>query len=185
MRYLIILLLISFSGLAQKKPDFLTQTNEKWVDSVFNTLTLEDKVGQILMPRGNFSARGYEPEKLKEWVRDYKLGGLVFFAGYPTVQAQITNELQRISKVPLMIGVDMEWGLAMRLDSTVRFPFQMALGAMQGGDDLLYRMGVEVGRQSKRMGIHVNYAPVVDINNNPKNPDQFPFFRGRQDQRSQ
>jgi len=170
MRYLIVLLLISFSGLAQKKPDFLIQTNEKWVDSVFNTLTLDDKVGQILMPRGNFSARGYEPEKLKEWVRDYKLGGLVFFAGQPTVQAQITNELQAISKVPLMIGVDMEWGLAMRLDSTVRFPFQMALGAMQGGDDLLYRMGMEVGKQSKRMGIHVNYAPVVDINNNPKNP---------------
>ena len=170
MRYLVILLLISFSGFAQKKPDFLTQTNEKWVDSVFNTLTLDEKVGQVLMPRGNFSGRGYEPEKLKEWIRDYKLGGLVFFAGQPTMQAQITNELQRISKVPLMIGVDMEWGLAMRLDSTVRFPFQMALGAMQGSDDLLYRMGVEVGRQSKRMGIHVNYAPVVDINNNPKNP---------------
>ena len=126
MRYLVILLLISFSGFAQKKPDFLTQTNEKWVDSVFNTLTLDEKVGQVLMPRGNFSGRGYEPEKLKEWIRDYKLGGLVFFAGQPTMQAQITNELQRISKVPLMIGVDMEWGLAMRLDSTVRFPFQMA-----------------------------------------------------------
>ncbi len=170
MRYLIVLLLVSFAGFSQKKPDFLIQTNEKWVDSVFNTLTLDDKVGQVLMPRGNYSGRGYEPEKLKEWVRDYKLGGLVFFAGQPTVQAQITNELQKIARVPLLIGVDMEWGLAMRLDSTVRFPFQMTLGAMQGGDDLLYRMGVEVGRQSKRMGIHVNYAPVVDINNNPKNP---------------
>jgi len=170
MRYLIVLLLVSFAGFSQKKPDFLVQTNEKWVDSVFNTLTLDDKVGQVLMPRGNFSGKGYEPEKLKEWVRNYKLGGVVFFAGQPTVQAQITNELQSISKVPLMIGVDMEWGLAMRLDSTVRFPFQMTLGAMQGGDDLLYRMGVEVGRQSRRMGIHINYAPVVDINNNPKNP---------------
>jgi beta-N-acetylhexosaminidase len=172
MRKLIILALtaVSFSGFSQKKPDFLTQTNEKWVDSVFNTLTIDDKVGQILMPRGNYSGKGYEPEKLKGWVRDYKLGGIVFFAGQPTVQAQIANELQSLSKVPMMVGVDMEWGLAMRLDSTVRFPFQMTLGAMQGGDDLLYRMGVEVGKQSKRMGIHVNYAPVVDINNNPKNP---------------
>ena len=172
MRYLFVLLLFLFAvaGFSQKKPDFLTQTNEKWVDSVFATLTLEDKVGQVLMPRGNFSGKGYEPEKLVEWVRDYKLGGLVFFAGQPTVQARITNELQKISKVPLMIGVDMEWGLAMRLDSTVRFPFQMALGAMQGGDDLIYRMGQEVGRQARRMGIHVNYAPVADINNNPKNP---------------
>ncbi len=172
MRYFLlpVLFLYSIAGFSQKKPDFLIQTNEKWVDSVFNTLTLDDKVGQILMPRGNYSGQGYEPEKLEEWVKEYKLGGLVFFAGQPTVQARITNRLQSISKVPLMIGVDMEWGLAMRLDSTVRFPFQMALGAMQGGDDLLYRMGVEVGRQAKRMGIHVNYAPVVDINNNPKNP---------------
>lgn len=158
------------SAFAQKKPDFLNATNDKWVDSVFNTLSLEDKVGQILMPRGNYSGKGYEPEKLKAWVRDYKLGGIVFFAGQPTVQARIANELQSLSKVPMMVGVDMEWGLAMRLDSTVRFPFQMTLGAMQGGDDLLYRMGVEVGKQAKRMGIHVNYAPVVDINNNPKNP---------------
>ncbi len=155
---------------AQIKPEFLTKTNMAWVDSVFNTLTLEDKVGQILMPRGNFSGQGYKPEVLKEWVKQYKLGGIVFFAGQPTVQASITNELQALSKVPMLVGVDMEWGMAMRLDSTVRFPYQMALGAIQGGDDLMYRMGVEVGKQSKRMGIHVNYAPVVDINNNPKNP---------------
>lgn len=172
MRKLIILLLltVSYSGFTQKKPEFLTKTNTQWVDSVFNTLTLDEKVGQILMPRGNYSGRGYDPEKLMGWVRDYKLGGIVFFAGQPTVQAQIANQLQSISKVPMMVGVDMEWGLAMRLDSTVRFPFQMTLGSMQGGDDLLFRMGVEVGKQSKRLGIHVNYAPVVDINNNPNNP---------------
>ncbi|MCD8540947.1 MAG: hypothetical protein LRY55_15180 [Leadbetterella sp.] len=81
MRYLIVLLLFSLPGFSQKKPDFLTRTNEKWVDSVFNTLSLDEKVGQILMPRGNFSGKGYEPEKLKEWVRDYKLGGLVFLPG--------------------------------------------------------------------------------------------------------
>jgi beta-N-acetylhexosaminidase len=172
MRYFISLLLLGFSlcTSAQVKPEFLVKTNEAWVDSVFKTLTVEDKVGQILMPRGNFSGRTYEPEKLKTWVKEYKLGGIVFFAGQPSVQASITNELQALSKVPMLVGVDMEWGLAMRLDSTVRFPYQMALGAMQGGEDLLYRMGVEVGKQSKRMGIHVNYAPVVDINNNPKNP---------------
>ena len=80
------------------------------------------------------------------------------------------NELQSLSKVPLIIGMDLEWGLAMRLDSTVRFPYQMTLGAMQGDNQLIEQMGVEVGKQCKRMGIHINYAPVVDVNNNPDNP---------------
>ncbi len=169
-RLFILFLLFAFPSLGQIKPQFLLENNDRWVDSVFNTLSLDEKIGQILMPRANFSGQPYESEKLKQWVKDYKLGGFVFFAGPPTVQARVVNELQSVSKVPLMIGVDMEWGLAMRLDSTVRFPYQLALGAMQGGDDLIYRMGVEVGKQAKRMGIHINYAPVVDINNNPKNP---------------
>ncbi|MBK9508167.1 MAG: serine hydrolase [Cytophagaceae bacterium] len=165
--------LLSFQSIfifGQKKPEFLTDYNQKWVDSVFNTLTLEEKIGQLLMPRGNVGFKGYTPEKLKMWVEKYKIGGLVFFGGQPSVQAGIVNQLQAVSKVPMLIGVDMEWGMAMRLDSTVRFPYQMALGAMPGGEDLIYRMGQEVARQSKRIGIHVNYAPVVDINNNPKNP---------------
>lgn len=165
-----LLLILSLNIFAQKKPAFLENKNSAWVDSVFKGMSLDQKVGQVLMPRGNFSGKGYEPKKLKQWVKDYHLGGLVFFAGQPSVQAQITNDLQALSSVPMFIGVDMEWGLAMRLDSTVRFPYQLSLGAMQGGDDLIYRMGVEVAKQAKRLGIHINYAPVVDINNNPKNP---------------
>jgi beta-N-acetylhexosaminidase len=167
---LVLTLFFSKEAFSQKKPDFLVHYDSLWVENTLKSLTLEEKIGQLIMPRGNTSGKGYDPEKLKTWVRDYKLGGLVFFAGQPTVQAQIVNELQAMSKVPMLIGMDMEWGMAMRLDSTVRFPYQMALGAMQGGDDLIYRMGKEIGRHSKRMGIHVNYAPVVDINNNPKNP---------------
>ena len=169
-RFFWLFLLFTSPLLAQQKPLFLTNHNKDWVENTLASLTLEQKIGQLLMPRGNTSGKGYQPEKLKEWVEKYQVGGFVFFAGQPTRQAQIVNELQALSKVPLLIGMDLEWGLAMRLDSTVRFPYQMALGAMQGNEDLLYRMGQEVAKQSKRMGVHVNYAPVVDVNNNPANP---------------
>lgn len=164
------LVINTLSTFAQSTPPFLSNYNKRWVDSVFNTLTLDEKIGQLLMPRGNTSGKGYEPEKLKQLVKDYKLGGFVFFAGQPTVQARLVNELQSLSKVPMLIGMDLEWGLAMRLDSTVRFPYQMTLGAMNGNTDLIRKMGEEVGLQCKRMGVHINYAPVVDVNNNPNNP---------------
>lgn len=164
------LLINTLSTFAQKAPDFLTNYNQRWVDSVFASLTLDEKIGQLLMPRGNTSGQGYNFDKLKKWVQDYKLGGLVFFAGQPTTQARIVNELQSMSKVPMLIGMDLEWGLAMRLDSTVRFPYQMTLGAMRGRESDVREMGIEIGRQCRRMGVHINYAPVVDVNNNPNNP---------------
>ncbi len=168
--FLILLLINTLSSFAQKEPDFLTHYNKRWVDSVFATLTLDEKIGQLLMPRGNTSGRPHDVEKLKRWVKDNRIGGIVMFAAPPTVQARIVNELQTLSKVPLLIGMDLEWGLAMRLDSTVRFPYQMTLGAMQGNEKLLYEMGVEVAKQCRRIGVHINYAPVVDVNINPNNP---------------
>jgi beta-N-acetylhexosaminidase len=165
------LLFISFLAIkAQKKPDFLVNYNKPWVDSIFNSLTLDQKIGQLLMPRGNNSGQGYEPEILKEWVKNYQIGGLAMFAGQPSVQAHIINDLQALSPIPLLIGMDFEWGLAMRLDSTVRFPYQMSLGAMNGHTDLIERMGAEIASQMKRLGVHVNYAPVADVNVNPNNP---------------
>lgn len=155
---------------AQELPDFLKNEHAAWVDSVFSKLTLEEKVGQILMPRGNDSGRPHDVPKLEEYVTKYHVGGIVFFAGPPTVQAEITNRLQSLSKVPLMIGEDFEWGLAMRIDSADRYPYNMAIGAMEGNEDLIEAMGAEVGRQCKRLGVHVNYAPVVDVNVNPNNP---------------
>lgn len=172
MRKIIIALfsLIVIPACSQVQPEFLTDYNKEWVDSVFKSLTVEEKIGQVLMPRANFSYQGYDPAYLREIVQKYKLGGLVFFAGQPTIQATLTNELQGMSRIPMLIGTDMEWGPAMRLDSTGRFPYNMSLGAMQGGEDLLFKMGVEIAKQAQRIGVHVNYAPVVDVNNNPKNP---------------
>ena len=155
---------------AQMVSKYYMVENARWADSILSTLTLEEKIGQLLMPRGNVSGKAHDLEKLKSWVRDYKIGGIVFFAAPPSVQARITNELQAISRVPLFVGEDFEWGLAMRLDSTDRFPYAMSLGAMTGDDELIEAMGREVGRQCKRMGVHINYAPVVDVNNNIDNP---------------
>src|SRR5580700_3194443 len=99
--------------------------------------------------------------EIKKLIKIQHIGGLIFFQGGPVREAKLTNEYQRMSKVPLLISMDAEWGLAMRLDSTVQFPRQMSLGAIQN-DSLIYQMGAEIARQCHRIGIHVNLAPVVD-----------------------
>ncbi|MBK9255248.1 MAG: serine hydrolase [Saprospiraceae bacterium] len=162
-------LLTSFAN-AQSKPSFLNDFDAAWVEAKINSMTLDEKIGQLLMPRGNLSGRGYDIPKLEIWVKDYKIGGLVFFAGNPVDQATLTNHLQSLSKIPLLIGEDFEWGLAMRMENTDRFPYQMTLGAMDKKNGLIEEMGAEIGRQCRRLGVHINYAPVVDINNNPNNP---------------
>ena len=151
-------------------PDNLfPNANMRWVDSVFNILSVDEKIGQLMMPRGNYTY-DYDTARFYKIIRDYHVGGFVLFKNRPTAQALLVNKLQSMSKVPLIIGMDMEWGLEMRLDSTVRFPYQMTLGAMQGNENLIEEMGLQLAQQCKRMGIHINYAPVVDINNNPNNP---------------
>ncbi|WP_077923265.1 glycoside hydrolase family 3 N-terminal domain-containing protein [Spirosoma sp. 209] len=151
----------------------LTERQNRWVDSVFASLTPDERIAQLIMVAG-YSNRGrasYD-DSLVTLVRTNKLGGVVFFQGGPVRQAKLTNRLQALSTVPLLIAMDAEWGLAMRLDSTVRYPYQMTLGAMQGTatDSLIYRMGANLARQSRRLGVHVNFAPSVDVNNNPNNP---------------
>ncbi len=140
-----------------------------WVDSIFNTLTLEQKIGQFFM-LGTYSNRNEtEYKTVESLLQRYHLGGLLFFQGGPVRQATLTNRYQALSKVPLLIGIDGEWGLGMRLDSTLSFPRQMTLGALHD-TELIYQMGYEIGKQCKRLGIHVNFAPVADVNSNPKNP---------------
>ncbi|RCR71398.1 glycoside hydrolase family 3 N-terminal domain-containing protein [Larkinella punicea] len=162
--------LVSFQAAhSQTVPSFL-KANPHWVDSVFNALTPDQRIAQLIMVAG-FSNRskGYE-DSLMALIQTYQIGGAVFFQGGPIRQARLVNRLQTVVKVPMLIAIDGEWGLGMRLDSTVRFPYQMTLGAIQGRDDLIYKMGAAVARQSKRMGIHINFAPVADVNNNPNNP---------------
>lgn len=140
-----------------------------WADSTLRTMTLDEKIGQFFMI-ATFSNRNEAYyQSVDRLIRDYHLGGLIFFQGGPYRQAVLTNRYQTQSKVPLFIGIDAEWGLGMRLDSTMIFPKQMVLGAIRN-DSLIYRMGDEIGQHCHRLGIHINFAPVSDINSNPDNP---------------
>lgn len=145
------------------------QQGSAWADSVFQTMSEEERIAQLIMiPVYSNKDRVHE-DSISRLVREYKVGGLIYFQGGPVRQALMTNRFQKESKIPLMVSIDAEWGLGMRLDSTIKFPYQMALGGIED-ESLIYEMGKEIARQSKRLGIQVNFAPVVDINNNPNNP---------------
>ena len=162
-------LLLSFTPKPDKKePAFLTDNN-KWADSVFEKLTAKERIAQLFMVAAYSNKDNKHVKEIIKLIVDYKIGGLIFFQGGPMRQATLTNTYQSLSKVPLFISIDAEWGLAMRLDSTTQFPHQMTLGAIQN-DSLIYEMGTEIARQCKRLGIHINFAPVADVNNNPMNP---------------
>jgi len=149
-------------------PPFLT-TDTPWADSVFTTLTLEQRIAQLMMVAAYSNKDAKHEAEIEALVRDRHIGGLIFFKGGPARQARLTNRFQQAARVPLLIGMDLEWGLAMRLDSTIRFPRQMALGALND-DALIERMGEEIAREMRRLGVHVSFSPVVDVNNNPANP---------------
>ena len=144
-------------------------TDWDWVDSVYESLTIEERIAQLIMvPAWSNKGSAHEAE-IRRLVEKYKIGGIAFFQGGPGRMMNLVNDYQRRSKIPLLMGIDAEWGLAMRLDSTIRFPFQMALGAIQN-DSLIFEMGKEIGRQLRITGMQVNFAPVLDVNNNPDNP---------------
>ena len=140
---------------------------DKWADSVYQSLSLEERVGQLIFIRANHSGQDYI-ENVGKYIQEYNLGGVVFFAGDPIKQAIQTNAWGALPKTPLFISIDAEWGLGMRLSNAIKYPLQMTLGAVD--TDLIYKMGKEIGLQCRRMGIHLNFAPVVDVNNNPANP---------------
>ncbi len=141
----------------------------KWVDSTFKTMSLDQKIGQFFMVAAYSNRDERHNSQISNLVTQHHIGGVIFFQGSPYRQAVLTNRFQQASAVPLFIGIDGEWGLGMRLDSTVSFPKQMILGAVQD-NDLIYKMGAEIGKHCKRLGIQINFAPVADINSNPDNP---------------
>lgn len=159
------LLLLLNASFAQKS----AMTAQHWADSVFNTLSPDERIAQLLMLRA-YSNRdtAYENHLMKQ-VHDLNLGGVCFFQGSPARQAIYTNKLQKAVRTPLLVGIDAEWGLSMRLDSVTLLPKQMTMGATSS-NAVIYEMGREVAMQCKRIGIHINFAPVVDVNNNPANP---------------
>jgi len=141
---------------------------EEWADSVYQSLSLEERVAQLIFARANQSGQDYILA-VSDYIKKYNIGGVVFFRHDPISQALRTNEWNALAKTPLFIAIDAEWGLGMRLSNSIKYPLQMTLGAIEN-NAILYQMGAEIAEQSKRMGIHINFAPVVDVNNNPANP---------------
>ncbi|MGJ8744736.1 glycoside hydrolase family 3 N-terminal domain-containing protein [Polaribacter sp.] len=140
-----------------------------WVDTIINNLTLDEKIGQLFMVQAYSNKDKNHAEHITEMIKKYHVGNLIFMQGTPEKQAALTNKYQAASKTPLLIGFDGEWGLDMRLKNTYRFPWNMTLGAIQN-DSLIKEFGEHLGQHCKRLGIHINFAPVVDINTNPENP---------------
>ena len=172
MRILLFTLLSTFSLFAQTTDPLVSidyQAQESWVDSTYTSLTLEEKIGQLFMVMA-FSEQGEKHfDKISKNIVEDNIGGVIFSLGGPHGQTEWLNKFQKKSKVPLLIGMDAEWGVAMRLDSVQAFPWNMTLGAIQN-DVLVKDIGHRIGEQAKRLGIHINFAPSVDINTNPKNP---------------
>ncbi len=143
---------------------------DAWVDSVFNSLTPKEKLGQLFMIRAHSDLGQDHIDEVKRQIQEYAVGSLCFFQGTPAKQVKLTNEYQALAKTPMMIAMDAEWGLGMRFkENAFSYPRQLTLGAVQD-NRLIFEMGKDIGRQMKRIGVHINFAPVVDINNNPLNP---------------
>jgi beta-glucosidase-like glycosyl hydrolase/CubicO group peptidase (beta-lactamase class C family) len=149
-------------------PAFL-HSGEDWADSVLATLTLEQKIAQFFMVAVLSSDIEKSVQDVDGWIKEYGIGGLIFFKGTKARQAQLSTHFQEIAKVPLLIGIDGEWGPAMRLTDCERYPFQLTMGATQN-PKLIEKAGYWIGKECQALAIHIDFAPDVDVNSNPKNP---------------
>ena len=155
---------------SEKKTFFKDSDQEaKWVDSIYSKMSLQEKIGQLFMISAYSNKDSVHVKSVEKLIQDYKVGGVIFFQGGPVRQAKLTNQYQSKAKIPLFVGIDAEWGLGMRLDSTYTYPWNMTLGAIQDLS-LIENVGKNMANENKRIGVHFNFAPVLDINTNPKNP---------------
>jgi beta-glucosidase-like glycosyl hydrolase/CubicO group peptidase (beta-lactamase class C family) len=155
---------------SDKKTFFKDSDKEtNWVDSIYNKMSVREKIGQLFMISAYSNKDSIHTNQINALVQDYKVAGVIFFQGGPVRQAKLTNLYQSKAKIPLFVGIDAEWGLGMRLDSTYRYPWNMTLGAIKDLS-LIENVGRNMANENKRIGIHFNFAPVLDINTNPKNP---------------
>lgn len=167
---IVLFLLVNINALAQTKFHNTIQVNKKhWVDSVYQSLNIEERIGQLFMVAAYSGGPNLNQSQIEKLIKNHQIGGLIFMQGGPARQAILTNEYQSMAQVPLLIGMDAEWGLGMRLDSVINMPRQMMIGASQD-TTLMYDIAKAIAYQCKRLGVHVNFAPVIDVNNNPLNP---------------
>lgn len=146
-----------------------SESQKQWVDFQYSGMTLEQKVGQLFMVSIESRQGKAATDGIKDLIATHQIGGVIFSKGGPVRQAQLCNEYQLASKIPLLIAMDAEWGLSMRLDSTYAFPWNMTLGAISD-NSVVEKVGKQIGKHANRLGVHINFAPDIDINTNPKNP---------------
>jgi beta-N-acetylhexosaminidase len=168
-----LIILVNFFSIAvsAQKEGFIQSLNHqnRWVDSVFRKMNRRKKIAQLFFIRAATDRGQAYEDSVAKVISAEQIGGLVFFQGGPVRQAELTNRYQHLANVPLLVAMDGEWGLGMRLDSAISYPFQMTLGAVQD-NSLIYKMGRQIARDYKRLGMQINLAPDMDINNNPDNP---------------
>ena len=170
--YSLILVFFVFKTYSQQPDPLLSDDiilQKKWVDSIFSSITLEEKIGQLFIPMVFSNRDSSHLRKTIELIKKNNIGGIIFSKGLPKSQIEWSNILQSKSKIPLLISMDAEWGVAMRLKNVLSFPWNMTLGAIND-DILIFDIGKSIGEQLVRLGIHLNFAPVLDINTNPNNP---------------
>lgn len=153
----------------ENSPLYIDSIQTKWVDEKYESMTLEEKVGQLFIVAAYSNRDASHENEILKLIQEEKIGGLIFMQDQAAKQIELTNRFQAASKIPLLIGIDGEWGVAMRLKEVERFPWNMTLGALEK-EDLVYQVGKQVGMQANRLGIHFNFAPSVDVNVNPNNP---------------
>ena len=170
LRTAIVFLLSIFSFVSQTQAqDAPLSAKDRWVDSVYNELSEDERIGQLFMVAAYSGGKNQNGSAITKLLQNNQIGGLIFMQGTPEAQAVQHNTYQKMSKVPLLIGMDAEWGLGMRLKGVKDLPRSMMIGATMD-TNLAYRIGAAIAKQCKRMGVHVNFGPVVDVNNNPNNP---------------
>ena len=169
--YLFILIFANLSAqyFPKNAPKNLEQKAEKYADSLYQQLSLDEKIGQLYIV-ALYNNRGEEEiQKIRNLVEKEKIGGLILMQDNAEKHIQQLNEFQGKSKVKMMIGIDGEWGLFQRFPAAHKFPWAMTLGAIQD-NSLIYEMTSKIAEDCKRMGIYWDFAPVVDVNTNPANP---------------
>ncbi|MFJ1473673.1 glycoside hydrolase family 3 N-terminal domain-containing protein [Capnocytophaga cynodegmi] len=174
MKYKIFILFFIIQNISAQKINPLVtkdeQEQKKWVENTYKNMSLDEKIGQLFMVSVFSSQIGTKnTEYIKELIKKYHIGGIIFSKGGPKRQAKITNEYQSLSKIPLFMAMDAEWGLAMRLDSTFAYPWNMTMGAVKN-NELIERAGFRIGEHCRQLGMQFNFAPDIDVNTNPANP---------------
>lgn len=159
----------SEAQVAEHRQKSSTGAAQHWADSIYNSLNEDERIGQLFMVAAYSGGENYNDAKITALIAQHQIGGLIFMQGTPEAQAKLTNKYQQMAQVPLLIGMDAEWGLGMRLTGVQNFPKQMMIGATRD-TALAYKVGAAIAAQCRRLGVHIDFAPDIDVNNNPKNP---------------